>query len=60
MIIRRYINGKKVDVEVNTTPAPPAPTPLAPTELQNIPQTAYNPPPPPAPPRRKGCGCGRK
>ena len=53
MIIRRYINGKKVDIEVNT--APPQNKPVQTTSNSSTP---YIPPQPP--PRKGGCGCGRK
>ena len=55
MIIRRYINGKKVEVEVNTIPTPPTQENTTPVPPQ---APTYTPPPPP--PTRRGCGCGRK
>ena len=61
MIIRRYINGKKVDIEVQTAPPPPAPpAPTAPptNKPNQLPPTYV--PPTTAAPKRKGCGCGRK
>ena len=55
MLVRRYINGKKVDVEVpNQNPpinAPqnnPQPSPIKPSI--NTSTT----------PKKRGCGCGRK
>jgi hypothetical protein len=65
MIIRRYINGKKVDVEVKTSepiypeqsnvkPDPNAPPPT------NTPPPSAKPYVPPTTAKRKGCGCGRK
>ena len=59
MIIRRYINGKKVDIEVQTAPPPPPAQTAPPTNKPNqLPPTYV--PPTTAAPKRKGCGCGRK
>jgi hypothetical protein len=56
MIIRRYINGKRVDMEVNTTP-PNIPTlPNPPSQPIEAAKTSA----PMPPPTKKGCGCKRK
>lgn len=62
MIIRRYINGKKVDVEVNapTPPNIPESTPNTPNTNPVVQVPPAPPTPAPAVPRRRGCGCGRK
>ncbi len=53
MIIRRYINGKRIDVTVNPNvqPVPTSPSP-----------PINNPTPPPTAPQpvKSGCGCGKK
>lgn len=65
MIIRRYINGKKVDVEVKTS------EPIYPQQVNpdaTISETPSQPVPPQTPTKyvppvavkKKGCGCGRK
>ena len=55
MIIRRYINGKKVDIEVNVAQPPPLIDPNTPNQPKH---TSSNPSIPA--PSRRGCGCKKK
>ena len=55
MIIRRYINGKKVDVPINVTIPQPQIVPNTPTQPTPSINTQVSQPPPT--PTKKGCGC---